>query len=51
MSDSDLPEPLYPTIAIFMFAPTKFRFIKIQAGLFQHLIPLAIILIEEIYQG
>lgn len=32
-------------------APIKFRFIKIQAGLFQNLIPLAIILIEEIYQG
>uniref|UniRef100_UPI003FEDDA57 hypothetical protein n=1 Tax=Gemmiger qucibialis TaxID=2997294 RepID=UPI003FEDDA57 len=49
--NSDLPEPLYPTIAIFMFGPIKFRFIKIQAGLFQNLIPLAIILIEEIYQG
>ena len=48
--NSDLPEPLYPTIAIFMFGPIKFRFIKIQAGLFQNLIPLAIILIEEIYQ-
>lgn len=34
-----------------MFGPIKFRFIKIQAGLFQNLIPLAIILIEEIYQG
>jgi len=32
-----------------MFGPIKFRFIKIQAGLFQNLIPLAIILIEEIY--
>ena len=41
----------YPPIAIFMFGPIKFRFIKIQAGLFQNLIPLAIILIEEIYQG
>lgn len=50
-TNSDLPEPLYPTIAIFMFGPIKFRFIKIQAGLFQNLIPLAIILIEEIYQG
>ena len=39
------------TAAIFMFGPIKFRFIKIQAGLFQNLIPLAIILIEEIYQG
>jgi len=34
-----------------MFGPIKFRFIKIQAGLFQNRIPLAIILIEEIYQG
>jgi len=34
-----------------MFGPIKFRFIKIQVGLFQNLIPLAIILIEEIYQG
>jgi hypothetical protein len=32
-----------------MFGSIKFRFIKIQAGLFQNLIPLAIILIEEIY--
>ena len=31
------------------FHSDKFRFIKIQAGLFQNLIPLAIILIEEIY--
>jgi len=51
VTNIDLPEPLYPTIAIFMFGPIKFRFIKIQAGLFQNLIPLAIILIEEIYQG
>lgn len=49
VTNIDLPEPLYPTIAIFMFGPIKFRFIKIQAGLFQNLIPLAIILIEEIY--
>ncbi|MBP9543006.1 MAG: hypothetical protein KBE47_05795, partial [Gemmiger sp.] len=51
VTNIDLPEPLYPTIAIFMFGPIKFRFIKIQAGLFQNLSPLAIILIEEIYQG
>ena len=30
-----------------MFGPIKFRFIKIQAGLFQNLIPLAIILIID----